>query len=79
MSPTDTLLNRDAIPAITQLIVERSDPEQVILFGSCVRGEEDENSDLDLLVVLPQVVKPPHRGNRIHAAIAERSCCPSTC
>ena len=46
-------LNRATIQAITQLIVERFEPEQVILFGSCARGETDENSDLDLLVVLP--------------------------
>ena len=45
-------LNRETIQAITQLIVERFEPEQVILFGSCARGEADENSDLDLMVVL---------------------------
>ena len=33
-------LNRDTIQAVTQLIVERFEPEQVILFGSCARGEE---------------------------------------
>ena len=65
-------LNRDTIQAITQLIVERFEPEQVILFGSCARGEEDENSDLDLLVILRPGVEPPHRGNPIRRAIAER-------
>ncbi len=64
-------LNRDTIQAITQLIVERFEPEQVILFGSCARGETDENSDLDLLVVLPDGANIPSRGNPIHAAIAD--------
>ena len=64
-------LNRDTIEAITQLIVERFEPEQVILFGSCARGEEDENSDLDLLVVLRPGQEPPRHGNRIHRAIAD--------
>ena len=64
-------LNRETIQAITQLIVERFEPEQVILFGSCARGEEDENSDLDLLVVLRPGQKPPHRGNPIRRAIAD--------
>ena len=64
-------LNRETIQAITQLIVERFEPEQVILFGSCARGEEDENSDLDLMVVLRPGVEPPRRGNPIHAAIAD--------
>ena len=65
-------LNRDTIQAITQLIVERFEPEQVILFGSCARGEEDENSDLDLLVILRPSQQPPRSGNPIHAAISER-------
>ena len=54
VSPCASLKTRstDTIQAITQLIVERFEPEQVILFGSCARGETDENSDLDLLVVL---------------------------
>ena len=64
-------LNRDTIQAVTQLIVERFEPEQVILFGSCARGEADENSDLDLLVVLPHGADIPSRGNPIHAAIAD--------
>ena len=64
-------LNRDTIQAVTQLIVERFEPEQVILFGSCARGETDENSDLDLLVVLPRGADIPSRGNPIHAAIAD--------
>ena len=65
-------LNRETIEAITQLIVDRFQPEQVILFGSCARGDTDDNSDLDLLVVLRPGVKPPRRGNPIRRAIAER-------
>ena len=32
-------LNRETIEAITQLIVERFQPEQIILFGGCARGD----------------------------------------
>ena len=64
-------LNREAIEAVAQLIVERFDPEQIIMFGSCARGDIDENSDLDLLVVLPNDADIPNRGNPIHAAIAD--------
>ena len=53
-------LNRETIEAITRLIVDRFQPEQVILFGSCARGETDENSDLDLMVVLRPGEEPPH-------------------
>ena len=45
-------LNRETIQAITKLIVERFQPEQVIPFGSCALREENEHSDLDLMVVL---------------------------
>jgi predicted nucleotidyltransferase len=34
-------------------IVERFDPEQIILFGSAARGEAGPESDVDLLVVMP--------------------------
>ena len=43
---TDALLDR-----MVQAIVDEVDPEQVILFGSRGRGEERENSDVDLIVV----------------------------
>ena len=41
-------LDRETIEAITQLIVERFQPEHVILFGSSVRGEENDHRLLHL-------------------------------
>ena len=68
-----TRSTEDTIEAITQLIVERFEPEQVILFGSCARGETDENSDLDLLVVLPHGAEQgqPRLIQSIRLAIAD--------
>jgi len=43
---TDALLDR-----MVQAIVEEVDPDQIILFGSRGRGEEREDSDIDLIVV----------------------------
>ena len=43
---TDALLDR-----MVQAVVDEVDPEQVILFGSRGRGDERENSDIDLIVV----------------------------
>ena len=34
-------------------IVERLDPERIILFGSHARGDAGPDSDVDLLVVMP--------------------------
>ena len=70
--------NRTTIEAITRLIVERFEPEQIILFGSCARDETDENSDLDLLVVLPHGADIPGRGNPSATPSPTISCCPST-
>ena len=45
----------DVPPDIILRLVEGFDPVRVILFGSRARGEADESSDFDLLVVLPEL------------------------
>ena len=72
MNIMEATIDRATIQAIAQLIVERFDPEQVILFGSQARGEVGEHSDLDLLVVLRGDAGLSRRGNPIRRAIAER-------
>ncbi len=44
---TDTLVEQ-----VTDQIVRRFDPERIIAFGSYARGEQDSDSDLDLLIVM---------------------------
>lgn len=41
------------IRGMVRTIVERFDPEKVILFGSRARGSAGPDSDVDLLVVMP--------------------------
>ncbi len=43
---TDALLEE-----MVRTIVDETDPEQVILFGSHARGTADDDSDVDLLVI----------------------------
>lgn len=43
---TNTLIGQ-----MVQVIVDEVDPEQVILFGSRGRGDERQDSDVDLVVV----------------------------
>lgn len=38
-------------------LLEEFPVEEIILYGSVARGEEDEESDIDLLVVTSQVLK----------------------
>ncbi len=42
----------DKIREMVRRIVERFDPEKVILFGSRARGDAGADSDVDLLVVM---------------------------
>ena len=42
-----------AIDELVRRIVEAVHPRRVILFGSAARGEMGPNSDLDVLVIMP--------------------------
>ena len=43
------------VPNVVADLVAKADPLQVLLFGSVARGTDGPDSDIDLLVVLPQV------------------------
>jgi HEPN domain-containing protein len=43
----------DALDRMVATLVERFDPDQIILFGSYARGTAGPDSDIDLLVVMP--------------------------
>jgi predicted nucleotidyltransferase len=40
---------------VTARIFERSEASKIVVFGSVQRGDDGPDSDIDLLVVLPQV------------------------
>jgi len=44
-------ISDDVIDRMTQRIVREVDPQRILLFGSRARGEANEQSDVDLLVV----------------------------
>jgi uncharacterized protein len=55
---TDILTHADVdrtIERATELLVEAAHPDKIILFGSHARGDTTRYSDLDLLVILPNV------------------------
>jgi predicted nucleotidyltransferase len=59
------MISTDTLKEITRRLVEAYRPEQVILFGSYAWGEPDEESDLDLLIVLRQSDEPAYRRARL--------------
>jgi uncharacterized protein len=47
------MVQLDEIRQFSDRIVEEFQPERIILFGSYAYGQPDEDSDVDLLVILP--------------------------
>jgi predicted nucleotidyltransferase len=66
LQTTVTLLD---IQRIVQQIVDRFHPQRVILFGSHAYGAPTENSDVDLLVVVPTQENPLYLAARISASV----------
>jgi predicted nucleotidyltransferase len=52
-------------------IVAADQPCRVILFGSCRRDDADPGSDLDLMVVKPQVSDKYEEMIRLHQAVGD--------
>ena len=61
------MVSRAEIQAYADKIAERFHPEKIILFGSYAYGTPTEDSDVDLLVILP------FRGSDTSKAIQIRS------
>lgn len=53
--PSPVLLETELIQSAVDRIVAAARPSMVILFGSFARGDADAGSDIDLLVVEPEV------------------------
>jgi len=61
----------DAIQGMTKQIVRKFNPSRIILFGSQARGNANTNSDVDLLVVFPEVVDKRKIAIEIRRSLAE--------
>lgn len=45
------------------------DPEKIILFGSCARGDFGEDSDIDLLIVKETSLRPLDRMREVYKVV----------
>ncbi len=69
---TVSLITQPAcLPEAIQRIVHQFDPLRIILFGSWARGDARLDSDIDLLVVLPQVDNKRQTAIRIGNALSD--------
>jgi predicted nucleotidyltransferase len=64
------MLSADLTLSIIEQIVHDFHPLQIVLFGSHARGDADPESDVDLLVVLPQVTDKRKTAIEIRRALA---------
>jgi len=61
---------KELLEEISRRLVVALQPEQIILFGSHAWGTPDEDSDVDLLVIVPHSDVPPtQRAMRAHRAL----------
>jgi predicted nucleotidyltransferase len=60
----------EKIQEMVSRIVERFDPERIILFGSHARGEGGPDSDVDLLVVMRVEGSKRRKAVEIYSALA---------
>ena len=56
------------IRAVGRRIGKQFKPDKVILFGSYAYGQPTEDSDVDLLVIMPVKGEPEYKGVEIHQA-----------
>ena len=59
----------ETIEEMVRIIVDGWNPRQIILFGSRARGDHDEHSDVDLLVVLDEAEDRRELGRAISAEL----------
>ncbi|PSR17033.1 hypothetical protein C8255_14755 [filamentous cyanobacterium CCP3] len=63
------MVDMQQIEALSQQIAERFKPERIILFGSYAYGKPTEDSDVDLLVVLPFEGYPARKAAEIRCQV----------
>jgi Predicted nucleotidyltransferases len=65
------MISEETIREAVQRIVIIAHPTRVILFGSYARGDVDEGSDLDLMVIEWEVRNKGEEMVRLHEAIGD--------
>ena len=57
------------IKAITEQIVKKYKPEKIILYGSAARGDFDQDSDIDMLIIKKSHKSRPERATDVYRLI----------
>ncbi len=62
------MIKRAQIRAFSQAVAREFHPQKIVLFGSYAHGRPTENSDVDLLVIMPRT---RDRGERMSVRIRQ--------
>jgi len=63
---TDPILEHDPrLRLVVERLISAYRPDRIYLFGSIARGDADEDSDYDLMVLVPDDATPERRGSRL--------------
>ena len=65
------MIKKSEIDDILNKIIKGANPDKIILFGSYGKGQPDENSDLDLLIVKDTDLPLHKRGREIRTLIMD--------
>ncbi|MGD1867783.1 MAG: nucleotidyltransferase domain-containing protein [Phormidesmis sp.] len=63
------MISHNQIQEFCQEVIDKFQPEKIILFGSYAYGEPNQDSDVDLLVILPFEGHPTKKNIEIRHAI----------
>lgn len=63
------MVDEPTLQQVVKRVVATAQPSRIILFGSYGRGDADEGSDLDLMVVLPKAPDKYNEMIRLHKAV----------
>lgn len=65
------MISEEIIQQAVNRLVEAAKPCKVIMFGSYARGDADEESDLDLMVIESSVENAGEEMIRLHKAVGD--------
>jgi predicted nucleotidyltransferase len=58
---------------IVSLITSKTSPERIVLFGSYARGDNTENSDIDILIIIKNLINERKITGALYRALLDEN------